>query len=377
MNQNNDKTTVLVSSVSADEEQPLALNNNIIHEDDENYNDNFKNIFKEMNHPYYLHTISMSKLYDTAYTPKKPVIENLLYGGTYLFVGAPKIGKSFLMAQLAYHVSSGINLWDNKVHKGTVLYLALEDDYARLQQRLSRMFDMEENANFHLATQSNQLNGGLDKQLEYFISKHEDTRLIIIDTLQKIREIDGVKFNYASDYDIVTKLKNFSDNNGVCLLLVHHTRKQAADDCFETISGTNGLLGAADGAFVLQKEKRTDLKAVLDIVGRDQQDQRLHLIFDQEHCIWLLTKAETELWKKPSDPVLDAIAAIITAEQSEWNGTPSELVIKLGLNMKPNILTKRLNVNAGRLQNEYGIYYENDRNHDGRNIKLSLDISMT
>ena len=377
MNQNNDKTTVLVSSVSADEEQPLALNNNIIHEDDENYNDNSKNIFREMNHPYYLHTISMSKLYDTAYTPKKPVIENLLYGGTYLFVGAPKIGKSFLMAQLAYHVSSGINLWDNKVHKGTVLYLALEDDYARLQQRLSRMFDMEENANFHLATQSNQLNGGLDKQLEYFISKHEDTRLIIIDTLQKIREIDGVKFNYASDYDIVTKLKKFSDNNGVCLLLVHHTRKQAADDCFETISGTNGLLGAADGAFVLQKEKRTDLKAVLDIVGRDQQDQRLHLIFDQEHCIWLLTKSETELWKEPSDPVLDAIAAIVTEEQPEWNGTPSELVIKLGLNIKPNILTKRLNVNAGRLQNEYGIYYENDRTHYGRNIKLSLDISIT
>ena len=303
------------------------------------------------------------------------MIENLLYGGTYLFVGAPKIGKSFFMAQLAYHVSSGIELWGYKVYKSAVLYLALEDDYARLQKRLSRMFDMEENATFHLATHSNQLSGGLDKQLEYLISKHSNTRLIIIDTLQKIREADGTKFSYASDYDIVTKLKDFSDNKGVCLLLVHHTRKQAADDCFETISGTNGLLGAADGAFVLQKEKRTDLQAVLDIVGRGQQDQRLHLLFEQERCIWSLTKAETELWKEPPDPVLDAVVAIVTTEQPGWSGSPSELVNKLGLDIKPNVLTKRLNVNAGRLQNEYGIYYESDRNHGGRYIKLTLEVS--
>lgn len=264
------ETAAPVPSVGADEGQPLVLNTNaIIQDDDENCNDDLQKTFREMNHPYYLRTVSMTKLYDTAYTPKKAIIENLLYGGTYLFVGAPKVGKSFFMAQLAYHVSKGIDLWDYKVHPGTVLYLALEDDYARLQNRLSRMFDMEENANLHLATHANQLNGGLDKQLEYFISRHEDTRLIIIDTLQKIREVESAKFSYASDYDIVTKLKNFSDNKGVCLLLVHHTRKQAADDCFETISGTNGLLGAADGAFVLQKEKRTDAQALLDIVGRD------------------------------------------------------------------------------------------------------------
>ncbi|WP_301545643.1 AAA family ATPase, partial [Ruminococcus bicirculans (ex Wegman et al. 2014)] len=53
-----------------------------------------------------------------------------------LFVGSPKIGKSFFMAQLAYHVSTGTPLWDYPVKKGTVLYLALEDDYRRLQERM-------------------------------------------------------------------------------------------------------------------------------------------------------------------------------------------------------------------------------------------------
>lgn len=111
MNDIKEKTTIPDMSVGADMEQPISKSsNNSIQEDDENCNDNFREMFREMNHPYYLRTISMSKLYDTAYAPKKPVVENLLYGGTYLFVGAPKIGKSFFMAQLAYHVSSGIDL---------------------------------------------------------------------------------------------------------------------------------------------------------------------------------------------------------------------------------------------------------------------------
>lgn len=62
---------------------------------------------------------------------------------------------------------------------------------------------------------------------------------------------------------------------------------------------------------------------------------------------WQLEKVETELWKEAPDPVLEAIAAVITEEQPEWNGSPSELVNKLGLDMQPNVLTKRLNINAG------------------------------
>ena len=71
-----------------------------------------------------LNTISMDELYDTVYNSKPPIIEGLLYSGTYLFVGAPKLGKSFLMAQFAYHVSTGTDLWNYPVHKGTVLYYA-------------------------------------------------------------------------------------------------------------------------------------------------------------------------------------------------------------------------------------------------------------
>ena len=153
--------------------------------------------------------------------------------------------------------------------------LALEDDYARLQKRLSQMFGMEGSENFYFATKSKSLNDGLERQLVTFVTEHKDARLIIIDTLQKVREVGGDKFSYASDYEIVTKLKAFSDKYGICFLVVHHTRKMESSDSFDMISGTNGLLGAADGAFVMQKEKRTDNKAVLEVAGRDQQDSEI------------------------------------------------------------------------------------------------------
>lgn len=116
--------------------------------------------------PSYLHTVSMDELYETVYRSSKPIIEGLLYPCTYLFVGAPKLSKSFMMAQFAYHVSTGTPLWNFSVQQGDVLYLALEDDYRRLQNRLYRMFGAESTEKLHFAVTSNQLDSGLDKQLE-------------------------------------------------------------------------------------------------------------------------------------------------------------------------------------------------------------------
>ena len=107
----------------------------------------------------------MNELYEKVYPGKPPVVEGLLYPGVYLFVGAPKVGKSFLMAQLAYHVSKGLPLWGYEVRQGAVLYMALEDDYPRLQGRLYRMFGEDSAADLHLSIYAKQLNSGLEEQL--------------------------------------------------------------------------------------------------------------------------------------------------------------------------------------------------------------------
>lgn len=372
------KAAAPIPPVGADGEQPIQKNTNHNIAEDLSENNSLEQIYEErlrqmrqISDPAYLPTISMRELYETVYQSKPPVIDGLLYAGTYLFAGAPKVGKSFLVAQIAYHVSTGTTLWNYPVHKGRVLYLALEDDYQRLQRRLYRMFETADTENLRLAVYAKQLGAGLDEQLQKFVQSNPDTKLIIIDTLQKIRENSGEKYSYANDYEVITQFKKFADQNGICLLLVHHTRKQKADDTFDMISGTNGLLGAADGAFLLHKEKRTDSTAILDIVGRDQQDQRLYLAKDPVRLIWDLERMETELWKPPPDPVLEAVTTLIMKNRS-WSGTATELVTALGVDIKPNKLTMRLNVNAGRLFNENSIKYESCRNHDGRSIQLTF-----
>ena len=362
-------------SVGADTEQPSQkCTANIITTEDENFK-SFEEIQREMIRmmdPSYLKTVSMTELYDTVYQSKPPLIDGLLYPGTYIFAGAPKLGKSFLMAQLAYHVSTGTPLWNYTVRKGTALYLALEDDYRRLQERLYRMFGTESADNLHFSVSASQIGKGLDEQLQGFVTEHPDTKLIIIDTLQKVREVGGDNYSYANDYEIINRIKKFTDRYGICVLIVHHTRKQNADDKFEMISGTTGLLGSADGGFVLQKEKRTSNNATLEVSGRDQPDQKFHLSRNPQTLLWELETAETELWKEPPEPLLEKVAEFITADNAVWCGTPTELVEVLGVDMKANTLSMKLNINAGRLFNEYGIYYENKRCHDGRKVRLQF-----
>lgn len=323
--------------------------------------------------PDFMQTVSMPELYEMVYPGKPPLIDKFLYPGTYLFVGAPKVGKSFMMAQIAYHVSSGTPMWNCAVRKGTVLYLALEDDYKRLQERLYRMFGTETTDNLFFSVASKSLNDGLLNQLEMFLNNHPDTTLVIIDTLQKVREAEGDTYSYARDYDIIAALKAFADKTGICLILVHHTRKQKSDDNFDRISGTNGLLGAADGAFIMYKSKRTDGDAIIEVSGRDQADKKYQITRNKETLCWDFKSAQSCILDEPPEPLIEAIGNFINEDNPSWEGTATELIEKLELDVKPNVLSLKLNVNAGKLYNLYFVQYTNKRTHKGRRIYLKYD----
>ena len=114
-----EKAAVPIQSVGADREQPTSKTTTISIAEEVAENNPSEKKYREMlqrmqrmNDPAYLPTISMNELYQNVYQSRPPVIDGLLYPGTYLFAGAPKVGKSFLMAQLAYHVSTGQKLWE-------------------------------------------------------------------------------------------------------------------------------------------------------------------------------------------------------------------------------------------------------------------------
>ncbi len=354
------------ASVGADAGQQFSNKyDNTIPDAGAESNENFDRLLRkmrQMNNPDYLHTVSLNELFDNVYESRPSIIDGLLYAGAYFLAGAPNVGKSFLMAQLTYHV---------EVQQGTVLYLALEDDYGRLQGRMSRMFGVGGEGSVFFSVQAKLLSDGLDGQLEYFVREHPDTKLIVLDTLQKVREASGEAYSYRDDYQIIGQLKQLADRFKLCMLVVHHTRKSPANDEFDRISGTTGIYGCADGAFVLSKERRTDNTATLSISGRDQPDQCLHLVRNEETLQWNFDHADTELYKEPPDPLLEKVAALVTEEHPTWQGSATELIAGLGLELKPNALAMRLNVRAAKLKNDYGIRYENTRTHAGRIITLT------
>ena len=322
--------------------------------------------------PNRLHTMTMTEIYDTVYEAKPAVIEDLLYPGLSILVGDPKIGKSFLVLQFAYHVASGTDLWERHVRQGDVLYLALEDQYDRLQRRLFRMFKEKDTQRLHIAIRSQQQGDGLEDQLREFIETHHETRLIIIDTLEKIRTETKDNSSYSHDSKFMYKLKEFADRYGICLLLVHHTRKLSGEDPFDKINGTNGLLGSVDSAMLFTKEQRTSNKASLLITGRDQPDTKIELERERGTLGWRFISMNNELWYEEPDPLLEIIAEKLKASGGRWIGTATELNEFLGTDMKPNSLSLKLNVNASDLYHNFGIMFKRERTGTSRQIELRL-----
>ena len=350
----NETAALEVPAATGREQLPSNPDNQSLSEKEERINTEITMLNKQMK------PVTLNTLLDQTFAPRPPVIDGILFA---------KTGKSFLMAQIAFHVANGVPLWECPVRKGSVLYLALEDDYARLQGRLARMFGEEGTDSLFLTIRAGTLSGGLVQELEQFIQEHKDTRLIIVDTLQKIREASTEQFSYGSDYEVMSKLKEISDKHLICILVVHHTRKMDAKDSFEMISGTNGIFGAADGACVLQKKRRIDSEAVLEITGRDQPDAKLKIEFDPDRCIWSLTEKEGAVLQKFPDPVLTAVHELV--KEQEFYDTPSVLFSSIKTDLKqPNALTRHLNAKVSELYNEYHVLYQSERTHEGRRIRL-------
>ena len=218
------------------------------------------------------------------------VVDGLIPTGLSLFCGSQKIGKSWLMLKLCLCVSQGIPLWDMRTLEGDVLYLCLEDTFCRIQDRLFRLTD-EVSGRLHFAVASCKLSDGLIVQLEDYLKAYPDSRLVVIDTLQKIRTAS--KDNaYANDYGDISLLKDFADRHSLSVVVVHHIRKQNDSDVFNKVSGTTGLTGSADATFVLEKESRASDTAKLFVTGRDTPYQELTLRF--RDCSWELVKRQTQ-----------------------------------------------------------------------------------
>jgi len=294
-----------------------------------------------------LETKSCEEIMSTAYKPLAYCVDGLLTQGLYILAGAPKVGKSWLALDICLSVAKGEDVLKHQTHIGTALYLCLEDSYNRMQNRLYELTD-EPTENLYFAIMSESLGNGLETQIETFKSHHPDTKLIVIDTLQMVRNEKDC--GYGANYKELSILKALADKLTITILLVHHTRKCYDSDPFNMISGSTGISGCVDGSMVLMESKRGSHEAKLYCVGRDIESRELKL--QRTAHRWELIADSCVSPEQFDDEIITAMVRVMK-EAKCFLGTPTELTEKINLYTKkkyiPNVVSRKILQSAQRL----------------------------
>lgn len=209
--------------------------------------------------------------------------------GLALLVGRPKIGKTWLVMDMAISsAGGGYALGQIPVTAADTLAATLEDPERRVQDRLKAVLDGAPcPEKLAIATSWPRLDQGGLQWVEAWGKKHPGGRMYF-DTFARIRPAGSRNGTlYSDDYQALAGLQTVAGKYGLAIMVVHHTRKMASDDPLETVSGTQGLTGAADTVLVLRRN-RTDRDALLFVTGRDVEESDVKLRWDPTRCNWSL-----------------------------------------------------------------------------------------
>ncbi len=287
------------------------------------------------NSDYRANIMSAGKLLEKVFPEPKYAVEGILPEGLTVFVGKPKLGKTWCVLGIAIAVASGGRaIGKIPVEEGDVLCLGLEDGARRLQNRLKMLLNGGHcPQRLDIATNWRRLDeGGLD-DIEGWLQEHPEARLVIVDTLKRVRppEQRGGRL-YDDDYNTIAPLGDLAKEYGVAVVVVHHTRKLESEDPLELVSGSNGITGAADGVLVLKRATRGGTDAELYATGRDFEDKALALTWDKATCQWII--------------VGDADEHRLSQERQEI----IDLLRNVGIAMMPKEIAEALNRKDGSVR---------------------------
>lgn len=146
-------------------------------------------------------------------------------------------GKSFWSLQaamaVACHVPGGDLLGLNPGKNGKVFYIAGEDPELALMQRLYSMsshLDAESRASIAKnlvidPVMGQQLNLVDEKQRKTLIEKCHGARLLVIDTLSRVHQLD--ENSNADMARLITSFEDIGKSTGASVLFLHHANKMA------------------------------------------------------------------------------------------------------------------------------------------------------
>lgn len=270
------------------------------------------------------------------------IIPDSLPEGYTILAGLPKLGKSVIGLQIAEAVASGGILFNKRIQKGKVLYIAVEDTERRLQRRMRDNCHVGTNQIFFANGWDHLDSSGFDELVKEL--RRVRYRICILDTLfrmfsPRVRQNDSAQMVAIGD-----KLQNLTKPgtglvNGL-IGLDHHNKGAYFEDSnnLGNLSGSISKVGAADTLWnVYRKRGQNEMK--VEITGRDVEEQDLILVFDHVTKCYQV-KTDTDVKKNSvQDDILKAmiinepisaprIAVTIAQERSNVVRELGELVEK-------------------------------------------------
>lgn len=266
-----------------------------------------------------------TELQQTEFPPLRWIVPDLIPAGLSLLVGPPKVGKSWAALDIALAVAAGGRaLGGLDVQAGAVLYLALEDGPARLKSRQGILLGHQP-ASEHFNAFTGWPRGiNAARAAWEWCTDHPDTRLIVVDTLARIRPARRHGGNaYDEDTAALAPWQQLAEHFKVAVVLVHHDRKAGdSGDFVDSVSGTHGLAGVADTTLVLSRARMEDY-GQLKLTGRDVLERELTL--RRVGPAWMVHSGPMP------DPDLGALASKIIAFVTEQTEAVSPAKVALGI----------------------------------------------
>lgn len=318
--------------------------------------------------------IDAETLYYKPLEHPKMLIDGVLSDGLAIMAGDSKIGKSWMVLWMCLQISKGEPVWGLPTRKTDVVYLALEDREWRVQQRMQDLTDTPPD-NLHFGFSCGQLGAELESQIEDVLKDYPSTGLLFIDTLQMVRDNMSAKVNaYAQDYKDLSSLKKIADNHGICIFVVHHTRKERdGGNIFNDMTGSTGIMGVADTGMILRKDDRFGDNATLCITGRDVEEKKLKM--QMRGVKWEITE-ELSADDLRKERIPDFVFKVVDFlfEHRQFEGTVTELLAAVGnTELKPNVASKYLTRFYSEVFAPMGITYEYRKTAAARMISLMLN----
>ena len=227
-------------------------------------------------------SLDMPTLMKTELPPMKWAVAGILPEGFICLAGRPKAMKSWTALKLVYCVQNGLNFLDHQTVQGDAIYFGLEDSKRRIKDRVAQMgFDKLKQPQIVLGGDVPYLSFGYEECLENWIKSKENPRLVVIDTLARIKPRQS-KSGTAYDQDnlLMNGIQKLAVQNNLTVLFITHLSKSSQEYSFDKIQGSVGVQGMTDAMWMLDRGDGVNSKASLKGRGRDILDFEYALNWD-------------------------------------------------------------------------------------------------